>query len=273
MLFKNEDFKIDMFLLNLSEGVSYNKHHTLMNNMMGTKTMHQKLCDLSLSIFTTLLVELLEKSRQILSAKYYKERSIYLDTSTYTSLIKMNKSRELKANALLIVNRILKAAKQEYTTYKGNDLIENSNIAQYMLAIYLCIFIWPNFESQIVSSNYRNEFFEMIIVTISEVYLRHPKSQLGLITVTLLQKITTCKNLSLAFNNKMKSSINLKMTPLVVGNYCDLTLSLLLRIVEDCIINSSSFYLKNILAIINNLAIFPRVLNGVIGNYFLSIIN
>jgi hypothetical protein len=230
--------------------------------------MHQKLCDLSLAIFNSFFCELLEKSRQISNLSAQK-----VDLLTFISLQKVTASKHLRNKALLVANRLLKATKQEYLNFTGNELISKSNISQYLLAIYLCIWLWPGFESELANSIYIPELLEIVNVTLSEVYLRHPKSELGFIAITLLQKMSTCRELSLAFNFKMKNSVNLKLVPLIVGNYCDLILSNLLKILEDSISNDCSFYIKNIIATIRNIGVFPRCLCSGVATMFTDLLN
>jgi hypothetical protein len=122
--------------------------------------MHQKLCDLSLAIFNSFFCELLEKSRQISNLSAQK-----VDLLTFISLQKVTASKHLRNKALLVANRLLKATKQEYLNFTGNELISKSNISQYLLAIYLCIWLWPGFESELANSIYIPELLEIVNVT------------------------------------------------------------------------------------------------------------
>lgn len=93
--------------------------------------MHEKLCDLSLSIFTTFFTELLEKIRHIIMCHTLKIK-FTIDKVSFNSLTKVTQSDELKNNSLIVANRLLKAAKQEYLAHRGNDIISDSNVGQYL---------------------------------------------------------------------------------------------------------------------------------------------
>lgn len=263
LLFQFEYFQIDVFLMNLVELVTHNKHHTAFNSFYKTKTLEQKLVDLSQSIFNTVLSEILEKCREIGTDKNIKNNS-------YQAIIVISKSDNMKNWCLIIIDRLLKAAKEDFYAYHQRPPtgILKSNISQYLLSIYLCLLIWPTFDAKLQESLYYWDLIDILNICIDECYLKYPKSQIGFIAITLLQKLCSYKSLNESFNTLMKKSVNLEFGPLIIGNYCDLILSNFLFILQDSITNNSIFYLKNCIAIIKNISIIPRVLTKKTSAYF-----